>query len=146
MSVIADSCQIASLLSKEITTSLENATLQAKIDFLSNHHKLLKRLFRIFGRLLKSSAISFYVLHVFGNQVFLDFGAEWRAAGCSMCLGANGDLIGPGERALSTANRNFAGRQGPGSRTHITGPVVAALSACIGHIADPRRHSTIGPH
>lgn len=73
MSVIADSCQIASLLSKEITTSLENATLQAKIDFLSNHHKLLKRLFRIFGRLLKSSAISFYVLHVFGNQVFLDF-------------------------------------------------------------------------
>lgn len=80
------------------------------------------------------------------HRVFSDAGFDWRRPGCSMCLGANGDLIGPGERALSTANRNFAGRQGPGSRTHITGPVVAALSACIGHIADPRRHSTIGPH
>ena len=58
-------------------------------------------------------------------------------------LSANGDTIGPGERALSTANRNFAGRQGPGSRTHITSPVVAALSACVGAITDPRRFGLV---
>lgn len=73
------------------------------------------------------------------HQVFKQAGFDWRLPGCSMCLSANGDIIGPGERALSTANRNFAGRQGPGSRTHITGPVVAALSACVGAITDPRR-------
>ena len=73
------------------------------------------------------------------HQVFKEAGFDWRLPGCSMCLSANGDIIGPGERALSTANRNFAGRQGPGSRTHITGPVVAALSACVGAITDPRR-------
>lgn len=74
------------------------------------------------------------------HRVFTQAGFEWRRPGCSMCLSANGDTIGPGERALSTANRNFAGRQGPGSRTHITGPVLAALSACVGSIADPRRY------
>lgn len=73
------------------------------------------------------------------HQVFKEAGFDWRLPGCSMCLSANGDIIGPGERALSTANRNFAGRQGPGSRTHVTGPVVAALSACVGAITDPRR-------
>lgn len=72
------------------------------------------------------------------DKVFTDAGFDWRSPGCSMCLGANGDIIGPGERAVSTANRNFAGRQGPGSRTHIAGPVLAAASACAGFITDPR--------
>jgi len=54
-------------------------------------------------------------------------------------LGANGDVMQRGERAVSTANRNFAGRQGPGSRTHIASPAVAAASACAGAIADPRK-------
>lgn len=78
------------------------------------------------------------------HRVFTDAGFDWRRPGCSMCLSANGDTIGPGERALSTANRNFAGRQGPGSRTHITGPLVAALSACEGRITDPRAHGLAG--
>lgn len=72
------------------------------------------------------------------HRVFLEAGFEWRLPGCSMCLGANGDIIAPGERALSTANRNFAGRQGPGSRTHLASPALAAASACTGRITDPR--------
>jgi 3-isopropylmalate/(R)-2-methylmalate dehydratase large subunit len=71
-------------------------------------------------------------------QVFVDAGFEWRLPGCSLCLGANGDTLARGERAVSTANRNFAGRQGPGSRVHIAGPVLAAASALAGAIADPR--------
>ena len=71
-------------------------------------------------------------------QVFVDAGFEWRSPGCSLCLGANGDTLARGERAVSTANRNFAGRQGPGSRTHIAGPALAAASALAGAIADPR--------
>ena len=71
-------------------------------------------------------------------QVFVDAGFEWRSPGCSLCLGANGDTLAAGERAVSTANRNFAGRQGPGSRTHIAGPALAAASALAGAIADPR--------
>ncbi len=72
------------------------------------------------------------------DRVFIAAGFEWRRPGCSLCLGANGETIGPGERALSTANRNFAGRQGPGSRTHLASPAVAAASACTGRITDPR--------
>ncbi|MGV3571889.1 MAG: 3-isopropylmalate dehydratase large subunit [Ramlibacter sp.] len=71
-------------------------------------------------------------------KVFADAGFEWRSPGCSLCLGANGDTLAGGERAISTANRNFAGRQGPGSRTHIASPAVAAASALAGAIADPR--------
>jgi 3-isopropylmalate/(R)-2-methylmalate dehydratase large subunit len=71
------------------------------------------------------------------DKIFLAAGFEWRNPGCSMCLSANGETIGPGERAISTANRNFAGRQGPGSRTHIASPSVAAASACAGVIVDP---------
>lgn len=78
------------------------------------------------------------------DRVFTDAGFDWRRPGCSMCLGGNGDTLAPGERAVSTANRNFAGRQGPGSRTHIAGPVLAALSACEGAITDPRRHAAQG--
>jgi 3-isopropylmalate/(R)-2-methylmalate dehydratase large subunit len=71
------------------------------------------------------------------DKVFLDAGFEWRAPGCSMCVGANGDLVAPGERCLSTSNRNFVGRQGPGARTHLASPAVAAASAIAGCIAAP---------
>ncbi|WP_040284479.1 3-isopropylmalate dehydratase large subunit [Tessaracoccus massiliensis] len=71
------------------------------------------------------------------DQVFLDFGAEWRAAGCSMCLGMNPDQLQPGERAASTSNRNFEGRQGKGGRTHLVSPAVAAATAITGHLAAP---------
>jgi 3-isopropylmalate/(R)-2-methylmalate dehydratase large subunit len=77
-------------------------------------------------------------------QVFVDAGFEWRAPGCSLCLGANGDTFARGERAVSTANRNFAGRQGPGSRTHIAGPALAAASALAGGICDPREFLPAG--
>jgi 3-isopropylmalate/(R)-2-methylmalate dehydratase large subunit len=76
-------------------------------------------------------------------QVFVDAGFEWRRPGCSMCLGANGETLAPGERSVSTSNRNFAGRQGPGSRTHIASPAVAAASAIAGQIADPREFSRV---
>ena len=71
--------------------------------------------------------------------IFADAGFEWRRPGCSMCLGANGDIAAPGERTVSTTNRNFTNRQGPGTRTHVAGPALAAASALAGCIADPRR-------
>ena len=71
------------------------------------------------------------------DQVFLDFGAEWRAAGCSMCLGMNPDQLTPGERSASTSNRNFEGRQGKGGRTHLVSPAVAAATAIAGHLTAP---------
>ncbi|MGP5054583.1 3-isopropylmalate dehydratase large subunit [Brachybacterium paraconglomeratum] len=71
------------------------------------------------------------------DQVFLDFGAEWRQAGCSMCLGMNPDQLAPGERAASTSNRNFEGRQGKGGRTHLVSPVVAAATAVRGTLSSP---------
>ncbi|MDR1807940.1 MAG: 3-isopropylmalate dehydratase large subunit [Propionibacteriaceae bacterium] len=71
------------------------------------------------------------------DQVFLAAGAEWRNAGCSMCLGMNPDIMQPGDRAASTSNRNFEGRQGKGSRTHLVSPSVAAATAVAGHLAAP---------
>ncbi|MCI9888818.1 3-isopropylmalate dehydratase large subunit [Micrococcales bacterium 31B] len=71
------------------------------------------------------------------DQVFLDFGAEWRQAGCSMCLGMNPDQLKPGERAASTSNRNFEGRQGKGGRTHLVSPLVAAATAIRGTLSSP---------
>ena len=71
------------------------------------------------------------------DQVFLDFGAEWRFAGCSMCLGMNPDQLASGERAASTSNRNFEGRQGKGARTHLVSPVVAAATAIRGTLSSP---------
>jgi 3-isopropylmalate/(R)-2-methylmalate dehydratase large subunit len=71
------------------------------------------------------------------DQVFLDAGAEWRGAGCSMCLGMNPDKLTPGERSASTSNRNFEGRQGPGGRTHLVSPAVAAATAVTGHLSSP---------
>lgn len=71
------------------------------------------------------------------DQVFLAAGAEWRAAGCSMCLGMNPDQLAPGERSASTSNRNFEGRQGKGGRTHLVSPAVAAATAVIGTLSSP---------
>ncbi len=71
------------------------------------------------------------------DKVFKDFGAEWRFAGCSMCLGMNPDQLAPGERAASTSNRNFEGRQGKGARTHLVSPMVAAATAVRGTLSAP---------
>jgi 3-isopropylmalate/(R)-2-methylmalate dehydratase large subunit len=71
------------------------------------------------------------------DRVFLDAGAEWRGAGCSMCLGMNPDQLKPGERSASTSNRNFQGRQGKGGRTHLVSPSVAAATALTGKLTAP---------
>ncbi|MGO4453337.1 3-isopropylmalate dehydratase large subunit [Arthrobacter sp. RAF14] len=71
------------------------------------------------------------------DKVFKEFGAEWRFAGCSMCLGMNPDQLAPGERCASTSNRNFEGRQGKGGRTHLVSPVVAAATAVRGTLSSP---------
>ena len=71
------------------------------------------------------------------DQVFLAAGAEWRSAGCSMCLGMNPDQLAPGERCASTSNRNFEGRQGKGGRTHLVSPAVAAATAINGTLSSP---------
>ena len=74
------------------------------------------------------------------DKIFEDAGFEWRFAGCSMCLAMNDDKLQPGERCASTTNRNFEGRQGKGSRTHLVSPQMAAIAAIEGHIADVRKH------
>jgi len=71
------------------------------------------------------------------DQIVKDFGAEWRFAGCSMCLGMNPDQLAPGERCASTSNRNFEGRQGKGGRTHLVSPLVAAATAIRGTLSSP---------
>jgi 3-isopropylmalate/(R)-2-methylmalate dehydratase large subunit len=71
------------------------------------------------------------------DRQFTEAGFEWRSAGCSMCLGMNGDILSPGQRSASTSNRNFEGRQGPGGRTHLVSPAVAAATAVAGHFAIP---------
>ena len=71
------------------------------------------------------------------DRVFAEAGFEWRSAGCSMCLGMNGDILSPGERSASTSNRNFEGRQGPGGRTHLVSPAVAAATAVAGRFTAP---------
>jgi 3-isopropylmalate/(R)-2-methylmalate dehydratase large subunit len=73
------------------------------------------------------------------DKVFKDAGFEWRESGCSMCLGMNSDILGPGERCASTSNRNFEGRQGSGGRTHLVSPVMAAAAAIEGHFVDVRK-------
>jgi 3-isopropylmalate/(R)-2-methylmalate dehydratase large subunit len=72
------------------------------------------------------------------DKVFRDAGFEWREPGCSMCLGMNDDRLGAGERCASTSNRNFEGRQGEGSRTHLVSPAMAAAAAIAGHFVDIR--------
>jgi 3-isopropylmalate/(R)-2-methylmalate dehydratase large subunit len=71
------------------------------------------------------------------DAIFTASGADWRDAGCSMCLAMNPDKLAPGERSASTSNRNFEGRQGPGGRTHLVSPAVAAATAVAGHLASP---------
>jgi 3-isopropylmalate/(R)-2-methylmalate dehydratase large subunit len=71
------------------------------------------------------------------DAVFTAAGFEWRQPGCSMCLAMNPDKLAPGERAASTSNRNFEGRQGRGGRTHLVSPAVAAATAVAGHFATP---------
>jgi 3-isopropylmalate/(R)-2-methylmalate dehydratase large subunit len=72
------------------------------------------------------------------DKVFTEAGFEWREPGCSMCLAANGETVAPGQRSVSTSNRNFVGRQGPGARTHVASPASAAAAAIAGAIADVR--------
>jgi 3-isopropylmalate/(R)-2-methylmalate dehydratase large subunit len=72
------------------------------------------------------------------DRIFTDAGFEWRHAGCSMCIAMNGDDMEPGQRSASTSNRNFQGRQGPGSRTHLVSPAMAAAAAVTGHLVDVR--------
>jgi 3-isopropylmalate/(R)-2-methylmalate dehydratase large subunit len=72
------------------------------------------------------------------DEIFRAAGFEWREPGCSMCVGANGDLVEPRARCVSTSNRNFVGRQGPRARTHLASPATAAAAAIAGEIADAR--------
>jgi len=78
------------------------------------------------------------------DRVFIDAGFEWREPGCSMCLAMNPDKVPPGERCASTSNRNFVGRQGPGARTHLLSPAMAAAAAVTGHLADVRSLEPVG--
>ena len=83
------------------------------------------------------------------DRVFTEAGFEWRNPGCSMCLGMNDDVLGPGERCASTSNRNFEGRQGRGGRTHLMSPAMAAAAAIAGCLVDVRaymRDSTAEPY
>ena len=73
------------------------------------------------------------------DVIFREAGFDWREPGCSMCLGMNPDRLAPGERCASTSNRNFEGRQGRGSRTHLVSPGMAAAAAVTGHFTDVRR-------
>jgi 3-isopropylmalate/(R)-2-methylmalate dehydratase large subunit len=73
------------------------------------------------------------------DAIFKDAGFEWRESACSMCAGANDDRVGPGERCISSSNRNFEGRQGPGARTHLASPAMVAAAAVTGHITDVRK-------
>jgi 3-isopropylmalate/(R)-2-methylmalate dehydratase large subunit len=72
------------------------------------------------------------------DRIFLEAGFQWREPGCSLCVGANGEMVGPGQRCVSTSNRNFVGRQGPGARTHLASPAMAAAAAIAGAITDVR--------
>jgi len=73
------------------------------------------------------------------DRIIVEAGAEWREAGCSMCIGMNGDIAQPGQLSVSTSNRNFEGRQGIGARTVLASPATAAASAVAGRVADPRK-------
>ena len=78
------------------------------------------------------------------DRVLIEAGFEWREAGCSMCLGMNPDKVPPGERCASTSTRNFVGRQGPGARTHLLSPAMAAAAAVTGRLTDVRDLMGVG--
>jgi 3-isopropylmalate/(R)-2-methylmalate dehydratase large subunit len=73
------------------------------------------------------------------DKIFIEAGMEWREPGCSMCVAMNGDMLAPGERSASTSNRNFRGRQGLGSRTHLVSPAMATAASVTGHFTDVRK-------
>jgi 3-isopropylmalate/(R)-2-methylmalate dehydratase large subunit len=73
------------------------------------------------------------------DRVFIEAGFEWREPACSMCVAAGGDMLRPGQRSISSTNRNFEGRQGPSTRTHLASPAMVAAAAVSGHITDVRR-------
>jgi 3-isopropylmalate/(R)-2-methylmalate dehydratase large subunit len=79
------------------------------------------------------------------DEIFRTAGFDWRGAGCSMCLGMNPDIAGPGERVASTSNRNFEGRQGRGARSHLVSPQMAAAAAIEGHFVDIREYAPVHP-
>jgi len=79
------------------------------------------------------------------DRIVREAGAEWREPGCSMCIAMNGDLVGAGQLAVSTSNRNFEGRQGKGARTVLASPATAAACAVAGEITDPRPYLTTQP-
>lgn len=73
------------------------------------------------------------------DQIVIDAGLQWLESGCSMCAAMNGDVVSPGKRCASTSNRNFVGRQGPGARTHLVSPAMAAAAAVTGRLTDVRK-------
>ena len=79
------------------------------------------------------------------DKIFVEAGFEWRNSGCSMCIGMNEDKLSPGERCASTSNRNFENRQGPGGRTHLVSPIMAAAAALHGRFIDTREVELIDP-
>lgn len=108
--------------------------LRAAADIVKGHHKNAEvRVLVVPG----SARVRLQAEREGLDKVFQDFGAEWRNAGCSMCLGMNPDQLRPGERSASTSNRNFEGRQGKGGRTHLVSPVVAAATAIRGTLSSP---------
>jgi 3-isopropylmalate/(R)-2-methylmalate dehydratase large subunit len=80
------------------------------------------------------------------DKIFKDAGFEWRESGCSLCFYAGGENLGLGKRVVSSTNRNFEGRQGPSTRTHIASPATVAASAVSGHIADVRTFEQFRPY
>jgi 3-isopropylmalate/(R)-2-methylmalate dehydratase large subunit len=72
------------------------------------------------------------------DRIFTEAGFAWRRSGCSLCVAANGDRVPSGARCVSTSNRNFVGRQGPGAQTHLASPFTAAAAAIAGRLVDPR--------
>ncbi|MFT8704604.1 3-isopropylmalate dehydratase large subunit [Bifidobacterium aquikefiricola] len=109
--------------------------LRAAAHIMKGNHKA-KNIHRVLV-VPASSRVRLQAEHEGLDKVFTEFGAEWRNAGCSMCLGMNADKMVPGERSISTSNRNFEGRQGKGSRTHLASPIVAAATAIRGTISSP---------
>jgi 3-isopropylmalate/(R)-2-methylmalate dehydratase large subunit len=107
--------------------------LRAAAHVLEGRHITVKRALAVPG----SHAVKAQAEAEGLDHIFTDAGFDWREPGCSMCLAMNPDKLAPGERAASTSNRNFEGRQGRGGRTHLVSPAVAAATAVAGHFASP---------
>ena len=107
--------------------------LRAAAGVLDGRHVAAKRVMVVPG----SHAVKAQAEAEGLDDIFRAAGADWREPGCSMCLAMNPDKLAPGERAASTSNRNFEGRQGRGGRTHLVSPAVAAATAVAGHFATP---------